>query len=69
MTAVRVYLDGEVDSGRLPTTINTDALAKLLTGAAMQQAFLATFNSLDAVPQARSLARALADAALPADLR
>jgi AcrR family transcriptional regulator len=69
VSAVRVYLDGEVDAGRLPTTIDADALAKLLAGAAMQQAFLATFNSLDAVPQARSLARALADAALPADLR
>jgi AcrR family transcriptional regulator len=66
--AVRVYLDGEVESGRLPTNLNTDAVAKLLTGAAMQQAFLATFNALDAVPHARSLARALADAALPADL-
>ncbi len=63
--AVRVYLDGEVEAGRLPDTIDTDAVAKLVAGAAMQQAFLATYNALDAVPNARKVARALADAVLP----
>ncbi len=62
--AVRTYLDGEVAAGRLAPSVDTDAVARLVAGAAMQQAFFATFNALDAVPDARTLARSLADAAL-----
>ena len=62
--AVRTYLDGEVEAGRLAQTVDTDAVAKLVTGAAMQQAFFATYSALDAVPDAYVLARSLAKAAL-----
>ena len=63
--AVRTYLDGEVAAGRLPEALDSDAVARLVAGAAMQQAFFATYNALDAVPDAHAMARSLAAAALP----
>lgn len=53
------YLEGETALGRLPADLDAAAVAALLCGAAFQQAFLACFDGLDAVPDAEHLAAAL----------
>ncbi|WP_431279311.1 TetR/AcrR family transcriptional regulator [Leifsonia poae] len=59
------YLEGERAAGRLPAEFDSASCAQLLAGAAMQQAFLATFDGLDEVPRVKKLAQALVAAALP----
>ncbi|WP_147916128.1 TetR/AcrR family transcriptional regulator [Ruania zhangjianzhongii] len=54
---VHRYLDEEVGLGRLPE-IDTDAVARLLTGAALHEAFLATYAG-EAIAEPASLARRL----------
>ncbi|MFT4122221.1 MAG: TetR/AcrR family transcriptional regulator [Microbacteriaceae bacterium] len=58
------YLDGEVELGRLDRGLDAFAVAALLCGAAFQHAYLACFDGLAAVPQARLLAERLVDAAV-----
>lgn len=57
--AIEGYLQGESDLGRLPTATDAAALAALLCGAAFQQAFLACFDGLAAVPNAQATADGL----------
>jgi AcrR family transcriptional regulator len=59
------YLEGEKAAGRLPADFDCTSGARLLAGAAMQQAFLATFDGLDEVPRVKKLAQALVAAVLP----
>lgn len=54
---VRGYLDEEVRLGRLPE-IDTDAVARLLTGAALHEAFLSTYAG-EPIADPASLARRL----------
>jgi len=61
---LRSYLEGERDAGRIPSTIDPDAVAALLCGAAFQAAFLACFEGRDAVQGERALATALVGATL-----
>lgn len=60
------YLAEERALGRLPGGTDEAAVAALLVGAAFQQAFLACFDGLEAVPHVRALAERLVDAAFPA---
>ncbi|MGO1172871.1 MAG: TetR/AcrR family transcriptional regulator [Actinomycetaceae bacterium] len=55
--AVARYLDEERRLGRLPD-VDTDAVARLLTGAALHEAFLATYTG-SPIPDRSSLARRL----------
>jgi AcrR family transcriptional regulator len=66
--SLQAYLDGEITARRLPHANDTLALAQLLVGASMQQAFFANFDGLDEVPEVESLARSLVAALLPRDL-
>jgi len=56
------YLDGELRLGRLPHGTDAAALASLLCGAAFQHAFLACFDGLAAVPDAKGTANHLVGA-------
>ena len=51
------YLDGEVELGRLPAR-DTDAIARLLTGGALHEAFLATYAG-ETITDPQVLARRL----------
>lgn len=63
---VERYLQDEIELGRLGRELDAYAAASMLCGAAFQHAFLACFDGLDAVPDARALAERLVDAlALP----
>lgn len=53
-TILARYLDHEVRLGRLPD-LDTDAIARLLTGAALHEAFLATYAG-ESIPDPTSLA-------------
>jgi AcrR family transcriptional regulator len=59
---VERYLDGEIALGRISAAADAPATAALLCGAAFQQAFLACFDGLDAVPDAAALAGRFVDA-------
>ncbi|PJJ55223.1 TetR/AcrR family transcriptional regulator [Compostimonas suwonensis] len=61
---VQSYLDDEVELGRLPHDADTGSIARLLVGAAFQQAFFACFQGLDAVPHEKDVARTLVLAAV-----
>lgn len=60
---VQRYLDAERDAARIPTSVDTDATAQLLVGAAFQQGFLASFAGLAKVPDAAAISRRLVSAA------
>jgi AcrR family transcriptional regulator len=62
---VERHLAQEVALGRLPADTDEVAVAALLVGAAFQQAFLAVFDGLDAVPDSAALAERLVDTVLP----
>lgn len=57
-TAVARYLAAEVDLGRVDAATDGDATARLLTGAALHEAFLCAYEGTD-VAQPRDLARRL----------
>jgi AcrR family transcriptional regulator len=59
---VERYLQAEIDLGRLARELDAYAVASMLCGAAFQHAFLACFDGLDAVPDARALAERMVDA-------
>lgn len=63
--AVRAYLEGERDAGRLPADFDADAVASLLTGAALHAAFLAVFAGRDSLQRPRARAKALVSSVLP----
>ncbi|MHA7984198.1 TetR/AcrR family transcriptional regulator [Rathayibacter sp. CAU 1779] len=67
--SVRAYLERQQAAGRLPAELDTDAVATLLTGAALHTAFLAVFDGRDSVKRPRATARALVAAVLPADVK
>lgn len=56
---LQVYLQGEVERGRLPTGLDAEAMAQLLAGAALQQAFFASFEGLGEIRQIDDLVRRL----------
>lgn len=56
---VEQYVSGEVGAGRLAGSTDAWAIAALLCGAAMQQAFLANFAGLDEVADSDVVARRL----------
>ncbi|NNC13469.1 TetR/AcrR family transcriptional regulator [Planctomonas sp. JC2975] len=66
--SVRAYLERQRTAGRLPADLDADAVATLLTGAALHAAFLTVFDGRDAVVRPRATARALVAAVLPADV-
>lgn len=63
---MRRYLVAEQVDGRIGKGADTLAVARLLVGASMQQAFLASFESLDHVPDEDALASSLVAPILPA---
>ena len=62
---ITAYLEGERSSGRIAPTVDCEAVARLLAGACMQQAFFASFDGLDHVPDAAGLATSLVAALGP----
>jgi len=59
---VQAYLDAEVRGGRLAAGVDTEAVARTLAGAALFEAFLATYAGLDAVPETAERARRIVGA-------
>ncbi|APU13429.1 MULTISPECIES: TetR/AcrR family transcriptional regulator [Actinoalloteichus] len=64
--AVRSYLDAEIAAGRVSSTVDTDAVAVTLTGAAMFEAFLAAFAGHDEPAEVPALARRVVAVVAPA---
>lgn len=62
LRTVERYLQGEIDLGRIARDLDAYAVASMLCGAAFQHAFLACFDGLTAVPDARALAERCVDA-------
>jgi AcrR family transcriptional regulator len=62
---VAAYLEGERAGGRIAESVDSQAIARLLAGACMQQAFFANFDGLDIVPDAPALAKSLVAALEP----
>jgi AcrR family transcriptional regulator len=63
--AVSAYLRRQRAAGRLPEAFDVDAVASLLTGAALHSAFLAVFSGRDELPAPDAEAKALVAAVLP----
>jgi len=59
---VQAYLDAEAREGRVAADVDTEAVARTVAGAALFEAFLATYAGLDAVPDAARRARAIVGA-------
>jgi len=59
---VRRYLDSELAAGRTPRDLDAQGTAELLCGAALQQAFLATFAGDQELAAAPEIARRLVGA-------
>jgi AcrR family transcriptional regulator len=56
---VECYVASEIELGRIDAAADSYAIAAMLCGAAFQQAFLACFDGLDAVPDAVAVAERL----------
>ncbi|MCU1524272.1 MAG: ttgW2 [Microbacteriaceae bacterium] len=56
---VERYVASEIELGRIDAAADSYAIAAMLCGAAFQQAFLACFDGLDAVPDAAAVAERL----------
>jgi AcrR family transcriptional regulator len=65
VTLVASYLDAEKQAGRLDSSIDTDAVARLLTGAALHEAFLANYGGHDQLHEPSRLAARLVRGVLP----
>ena len=59
---VQAYLDAEVADGRLAGDVDTEAVARALAGAALFEAFLATYAGMTEVPDTAGRARAIVGA-------
>lgn len=60
---MKAYLDAEVAAARLSSSIDTEALGRVLTGAALFEAFQATYRGESSVPDSDEIARAIVAAA------
>jgi AcrR family transcriptional regulator len=63
---VQRYLDGEVAAGRVRAGCDTEAVARVLSGAALFEAFQAAYRDESAVPDAANAARRIVAVALDA---
>ena len=59
---VQAYLDAEAAAGRLAGDVDTAAVARAVAGAALFEAFLATYAGMAEVPDADERARAIVEA-------
>ncbi|SEE97762.1 TetR/AcrR family transcriptional regulator [Ruania alba] len=56
---VQAYLDAEIALGRVDSGVDTHALARTVTGAALFEAFLAVYEGHSSVPDAEGRARGI----------